>query len=77
MKTQFTRSNKDNIATVALVTITLFALASGVFNSNAAEAARPANAVQKMAPIVVTASRSADLKLDTIYVVASRKFSRA
>lgn len=77
MKTEFTRSNKDNIATATLVAVTLFALASGLFNSNTAEAARATNAVQKMAPIVVTASRGADFKLDTIYVTASRKISRA
>ncbi len=77
MKTEFIRSNKDNVATSTLVAITLFALVTGVFNSGPAEANRPADAVQKMDAIVVTASRSADIKLDTIVVTASRKISRA
>jgi len=76
MKTEFATSNKDNIATSALIAVTLFAAAASVFNSNTASASRPVDAVQKMAPIVVTASRSADVTLDTIYVVASRKITR-
>ena len=77
MKTEFIQSNKDNVATSALVVITLFALLSGVFTSSPADANRPAEAVQKMDAIVVTASRSADIKLDTIVVTASRKVVRA
>ena len=78
MKTQFTRSNKDNIATVALITITLFALASGVFNSRPAAANHTAEAaVQKMDAIVVTASRAPDMMLETIVVTASRKSNNA
>ena len=78
MKTEFIRSNKDNVATSTLVAITLFALMSGVFNSNPASARHASDvAVQKMDTIVVTASRGADVKLDTIYVTASRKIARA
>lgn len=76
MKTEFVQSNKDNIATSALVAITLLALMSGVFNSSPAQANRPADAVQKMDPIVVTALRGADIKLDTIVVTTSRKIVR-
>ena len=74
MKTEFSRSNKDNIAT--LVTISLFALASGLFNSNAVEA-RQAVVAQEMDTIVVTASRVPDATLDTIVVTASRNLSHA
>ena len=78
MKTQFTRGNKDNIATVALITITLFALVSGVFNSRPAAANHAAElAVQKMDAIVVTASRAPDMMLETIVVTASRKSNHA
>ena len=78
MKTQFSRNNKDNIATITLVVITLFALASGVFNSRPASANHtPEFAVQKMDAIVVTASRAPDTMLETIVVTASRKSSHA
>ena len=77
MKTQFATTNKDNVATATLIAVALFAAAAGLFSSNPASASRPADAVQKMAPIGVTASRSADVTLDTIYVVASRKITRA
>ena len=78
MKTEFTRSNKDNVATAALVAVTLFAVASGLFTSRPASANHEAGfAVQKMDTIVVTASRSAEVTLDTIHVIASRKNTRA
>ena len=78
MKTQFSRSNKDNIATITLVVITLFALASGVFNSRPAVANHTAEiALQKMDAIVVTASRAPDTMLETIVVTASRKSNHA
>ena len=78
MKTQFSRNNKDNIATITLVVITLFALASGVFNSRPASATHTAEfAVQKMDAIVVTASRAPDTMLETIVVTASRKSNHA
>ena len=77
MKTEFTRNNKDNVATATLVAVTLFAIASGLFNSNPAAANYEAEvAVQKLDAIVVTASRGPDAMLDTIYVTASRKNTR-
>ena len=82
MKTEFSRSNKDNFTTLALIGITLFALASGVFNSRAASANHSTDVsaeviAQTMAPIVVTASRAPDTILDTIVVTASRKTDHA
>ena len=78
MKTEFSRSNKDNIATAALVAVSLFALASGVFASNPAAANHDAEAaVQTMETLVVTASRGPDETLDTIVVTAPRKLRHA
>lgn len=78
MKTQFTRSNKDNIATFTLVVISLFALVSGVFDSRPAAANHTAElAVQKMDAIVITTSRAPDMMLETIVVTASRKSNHA
>ena len=76
MKTAFTSNNKDNVAIATLIAAGLFVLASGLFNSNAAVASQ-AVAVQKLEPIVVTASRAPDVRLDTIVVTASRKIDRA
>ena len=76
MKTAFTSNNKDNIAISTLLAVSLFALASGVFNSNQA-VAKHVVTVQKLDTIVVTASRSPDTVLDTMVVTASRKLSRA
>jgi hypothetical protein len=76
MKTAFTSTNKDNIAITTLLAVSLFALASGLFNSNATVASQ-AVAVQKLDTIVVTASRAPDVRLDTIVVTASRKIDRA
>ena len=77
MKTEFTRNNKDNVAAAGLVAVTLFAIASGLFNSNPAAANHEAEvAVQHMDTIVVTAPRGPDATLDTIYVTASRKNTR-
>ena len=75
MKTAFTSNNKDNIAITTLLAVSLFALASGVFNSSQA-VAQPVVAVQKLDTIVVTASRSPDAVLDTMVVTASRKINR-
>ena len=75
MKTAFT-SNKDNIAISTILAVSLFALASGLLNSNTA-AASQAVAVQKFDTIVVTASRAPDAVLDTMVVTASRKQHRA
>ena len=58
MKTEFTRSNKDNIATATVVAVTLFAVASGLFNSRPAVANHETDvAVQQMDTIVVSAPR--------------------
>ena len=54
----------------------LFALASGLFDSNAAVASH-AVAIQKLDTIVVTASRAPDPVLDIMVVTASRKQHRA
>ena len=75
MKTAFI-SNKDNIAISTILAVSLFALASGLFNSNTAVASQ-AVAVQKLDTIVVTASRAPDVVLDTMVVTASRKTHRA
>ncbi|MCY7387195.1 MAG: hypothetical protein LH481_03890 [Burkholderiales bacterium] len=75
MKTAFNSSNKDNVAITTLLAVSLFALASGFFNSNAA-VANDTVAVQRLDTIVVTASRSPDAILDTMVVTASRKISR-
>lgn len=86
MKTEFTlskASNKDNIATAAVIAIGLFAAASGLFTSDQAEAtpAVPApaavNAVQKLEPIVVTAPRIKRTVLETVVVTAPRQTSQA
>ena len=76
MKTAFNDSNKDNVAIATLIAAGLFALASGLFSSNAAVASQ-AVAIQKLDTIVVTASRAPDVRLDTIVVTASRKIDRA
>ena len=78
MKTEFSRSNKDNIATASLLAAGLFAIASSMFNSTPAAASHPAaSSVQRMDAIVVTAARVAHTTLDTIVVTASRKISHA
>ena len=75
MKTAFTSTNKDNIAISILIAASLFALASGLFNSNQAVAQQTV-AVQKFDTIVVTASRTPVTILDAIVVTASRKNDR-
>ena len=75
MKTAFT-SNKDNVAISTILAVSMFGLVSGLFNGNAA-VANQAFAVQKFDTIVVTASRSPDVVLDTMVVTASRKQHRA
>ena len=76
MKTAFNSNNKDNIGITTLIAVSLFTLASGVFNNNQT-VAKQAVAVQKLDTIVVTASRTPDAILDTMVVTASRKTSRA
>ena len=83
MKTAFTLNqagNKDNIASVTLIAITLFALAGGLVASNDADATAPLatpGPVQRMETIVVTASRHADVRLGALVVTASRNPIRA
>ena len=76
MKTAFTSNNKDNIAIATLIAVSLFAIASGLFNSNKA-VANEAVTVQQLDTIVVTASRTPVTILDTMVVSASRKINRA
>ena len=76
MKTAFTSNNKDNIAIATLIAVSLFAIASGLFNSNEA-VANEAVSVQRLDTIVVTASRTPVTILDTMVVSASRKINRA
>ena len=76
MKTSFTSNNKDNIAIATLIAVSLFAIASGLFNSNKA-VANEAVTVQRLDTIVVTASRTPVTILDTMVVSASRKIDRA
>ena len=75
-KIWLTDANKDNIAISTILAVSLFALSSGLFSSNAA-VAKQTVAVQKLDTIVVTASRSPDAVLDTMVVTASRKAHRA
>ena len=75
MKTAFT-SNKDNVAISTILAVSLFALVSGLFDSNAAVASQVA-AVQKLDTIVVTATRAPDAVFDIMVVTASRKQHRA
>ena len=76
MKTAFNSTNKDNAAITTVIAAGILILASGLFSSNAA-VANDTVAVQKLATILVTASRSPDAVLDTMIVTASRKVSRA
>lgn len=81
MKTEFTLSklsNKDNIATSAVLAVTFLAITAGLFTSTSAVASRaPVAGVQKMETIVVTASRVAPVMLETIIVTAPRNRSHA
>ena len=77
MKTEFTRSNKDNVALSTLLAVTLFAIASGLVTSNPASASHAPVVVQKMDTILVTAPRAASVMLETIVVTAPRNTSHA
>ena len=81
MKTEFTSSNKDNVAIATILAAGLFVLTTGLFNSNATVAnPNPSHSakhnadavVQTMGAIVVTAPRLPVVKLDTMVVTASR-----
>ena len=63
-------SNKDNIATAAVLTATLISIVGTLFASN--EARAEPQAVYRMEPIVVTAQREKVVMLDAIIVTASR-----
>ena len=76
MKTAFSSNNKDSIAITTLIAVSLFALASGLFNSSQA-VAKQTVAVQKFDTIMVTASRAPDATLDTTVVTDSRKLRHA
>ncbi len=76
MKTEFTSSNKDNIGISTIIAVSLLAIASGLFNSNAA-VSKQAVTIQKYETIVVTASRTPEATLETMVVTASRKNTRA
>lgn len=77
MNTFNTRSNKDNIASATILSVSLLFVAGGLFNSNHAEAATKA-AVQKMDTITVTATRIAPaVKMETMVVTAPRSTSQA
>ncbi len=69
-------TSKDNVANITVLAAAALAIASGLFTGNA-DAAQPAQAVQKMEAIVVTAKRLPAPKLDTIVVTAPRIASRA
>ena len=71
MKTEFNRSNKDNIANTAVIAASLFALAGALFTSTSATAAA-APAVQKMEAIVVTAKRLPAPRVETVIVTPAR-----
>ena len=76
MKSMFTSNNsKDNIGISTLIAVSLFAIATGLFNSNTA-VANDAVTVHRLDTIVVTASRAPDAVLDSMVVTASRKSSR-
>ncbi len=81
MKTEFTSSNKDNVAIATILAAGLFVLTTGLFNSNATVAKPVVNnnadaIVQTMGAIVVTAQRLPVVTLDTMVVTASRKTSQ-
>ena len=76
MKTEFTSSNKDNVAIATILAAGLLVLTTGLFNSNASVANSSHNTdavVQTMGAIVVTAQRLPVVTLDTMVVTASRK----
>ena len=71
--------NKDSTLISALIGATLIAIASGAVSNGALAsdtALDPAADVIRMEPIVVSAKRGADEKLDTIVVTASRMARR-
>ncbi|MBL8523181.1 MAG: hypothetical protein JNN20_05805 [Betaproteobacteria bacterium] len=63
-------SNKDNVATAAVLTASFVTIVSIMFNSTDARA--ETETVYKMDPIVVTAQREKVELMETIVVTASR-----
>ena len=80
MNARTIRFNKDNTLISALIGATLIAIASGAVSNGAFAsdtALDPTAEAIRMEPIVVTAKRGADVKLDTVVVTASRIAPRA
>ena len=82
MKTEFTSSNKDNVAIATILAAGLLVLTVGLFNNNATVANPVVNnnadaIVQTMGAIVVTAKRLPVVSLETMVVTASRKANQA
>jgi hypothetical protein len=63
-------SNKDNVATAAVLTASFVTIVSIMFNSTDARAEE--QAVYKLEPITITAQREKVVMLETIVVTASR-----
>ncbi|MBL8521491.1 MAG: hypothetical protein JNK75_12610 [Betaproteobacteria bacterium] len=70
MNTRTAQLNKDNTLITTLLAATLLSVASGVLANHAPAATK--TEVVRMEPIVVTAKRGADVKLETIVVTAPR-----
>ncbi len=62
--------NKDNTLITTLLAATMLTVASGVLANHAPAVTK--SEVVRMEPIVITAKRGADIKLDTIVVTAPR-----
>jgi len=80
MKTAFTTSLKDNVASATLLAATFVAIMGGIVTSNDARAdkAAPQMETQRMETILITAPRLQQVvKMDTIVVTASRHVDEA
>ena len=74
MKSQFTTSRKDNVASAILLAATFIAIVATIATSNNAHADKAAQMeLQHMETIVVTAPRNEQIvRMDAIIVTASR-----
>ncbi len=74
MKSQFTTSRKDNVASAILLAATFIAIVGSIVTSNNAHADKAAQMeLQTMETIVVTAPRNEQIvRMDVIVVTASR-----
>ncbi len=74
MKSQFTSSLKDNVASAILLAATFIAIVASIVTSNSAHADKAAQMeLQHMETIVITAPRHAPIvRMDMIVVTASR-----